>query len=44
MAAGGKTYKLEQATQEKLQAISDEMGLTWDGTFSALEITCFNIL
>lgn len=36
MAAGGKTYKLEQATQEKLQAISDEMGLTWDGTFSAL--------
>ena len=36
MAAGGKTYKLEQETQEKLQAISEEMGLTWDGTFSAL--------
>ena len=27
MAAGGKTYKLEQATQEKLQAISDEMAV-----------------
>jgi DNA repair exonuclease SbcCD ATPase subunit len=36
MAANGKTYKLEQETQDKLQAITDEMGLTWDATFSML--------
>lgn len=36
MAASGKTYKLEQETQDKLQRICEETGLTWDATFRTL--------
>ena len=36
MAASGKTYKLEQETQDKLQSICEETGLTWDATFRTL--------
>lgn len=34
--ASVKTFKLEQDTVERLQAITNELGMSWDATFSAL--------
>ncbi len=34
--ATAKTFKLEQATIDKLQDIASSLGMTWDETFSAL--------
>ena len=36
MAATGKTFKVEPETVERLQAISNELGMTWDETFNEL--------
>ena len=36
MATVAKTFKLDQATIEKLQGVIDATGLTWDGAFAML--------